>query len=143
MRGWGKGKKALAAFGGLFVLGSLLNATNPQPKSNITNTKTEVSEAKQETPIVIVPNPAPKVDPTPAPEPVPTPALTPPAPISRPTPQPSSNCDPNYSGCVPIASDVDCAGGSGNGPAYVAGPIQVLGSDIYDLDRDSDGVACE
>ncbi|WP_431606782.1 hypothetical protein [Mycolicibacterium neoaurum] len=27
-------------------------------------------------------------------------------------------CDPNYSGaCVPIASDVDCAGGSGNGPA--------------------------
>ena len=32
----------------------------------------------------------------------------------------SSKCDPNYSGCVPIASDVDCAGGSGNGPAYVA-----------------------
>jgi len=24
-----------------------------------------------------------------------------------------------YSGCVPIASDVDCAGGSGNGPAYL------------------------
>lgn len=23
----------------------------------------------------------------------------------------SSKCDPNYSGCVPIASDVDCAGG--------------------------------
>ena len=34
-----------------------------------------------------------------------------------------SKCDPNYSGCVPIASDVDCAGGSGNGPAYVRGPI--------------------
>src|SRR5262249_54746480 len=29
-----------------------------------------------------------------------------------------SSCDPNYGGgCVPIASDVDCAGGSGNGPA--------------------------
>ncbi|TDB96676.1 G5 domain-containing protein [Actinomadura sp. 7K534] len=54
------------------------------------------------------------------------------------------SCDPNYSGaCVPIASDVDCAGGSGNGPAYVRGPVRIIGSDIYDLDRDGDGVACE
>ncbi len=55
----------------------------------------------------------------------------------------TSKCDPNYSGCVPIASDVDCAGGSGNGPAYVSGPIRVIGSDIYDLDRDGDGTACD
>ncbi|WP_184188681.1 G5 domain-containing protein [Micromonospora parathelypteridis] len=55
----------------------------------------------------------------------------------------SSNCDPNYSGCVPIASDVDCAGGSGNGPAYVSGPVRVIGNDIYDLDRDGDGTACD
>jgi uncharacterized protein YabE (DUF348 family) len=55
----------------------------------------------------------------------------------------ASNCDPNYSGCVPIASDVDCAGGSGNGPAYVDGPIRVTGTDIYDLDSDGDGIACE
>lgn len=54
-----------------------------------------------------------------------------------------SECDPNYSGCVPIASDVDCSGGSGNGPAYVRGPVTVVGSDIYDLDRDNDGVGCE
>lgn len=54
-----------------------------------------------------------------------------------------SDCDQNYSGCVPIASDVDCAGGSGNGPAYVRGPISVIGSDIYGLDRDGDGLACE
>ena len=54
-----------------------------------------------------------------------------------------AGCDSNYSGCVPIASDVDCAGGSGNGPAYVAGPVRVIGSDIYDLDRDSDGYGCE
>jgi hypothetical protein len=54
------------------------------------------------------------------------------------------SCDPNYSGgCVPIASDVDCAGGSGNGPAYVRGPVRVVGSDIYDLDRDGDGIACD
>lgn len=53
-------------------------------------------------------------------------------------------CDPNYAdGCVPIASDVDCAGGSGNGPAYFSGTARVVGSDIYDLDRDGDGIACD
>jgi hypothetical protein len=59
-------------------------------------------------------------------------------------PKPAGRCDPNYSGaCVPIASDVDCAGGSGNGPAYVRGPVRVVGSDIYGLDRDGDGIGCE
>jgi hypothetical protein len=58
-------------------------------------------------------------------------------------PASSSGCDPNYTGCVPVASDVDCAGGSGNGPAYATGPVTVIGSDIYDLDSDGDGVACE
>jgi resuscitation-promoting factor RpfB len=58
-------------------------------------------------------------------------------------PAPSDGCDPNYSGCVPIASDVDCSGGSGNGPEYVQGPIRVIGSDIYRLDADHDGIACE
>jgi hypothetical protein len=63
---------------------------------------------------------------------------------TRVEPQPASECDPNYSGaCVPIASDVDCAGGSGNGPAYVRGPVRVVGTDIYDLDRDSNGIGCE
>lgn len=64
-------------------------------------------------------------------------------PAPEPPPAPANDCDPNYSGCVPIASDVDCAGGSGNGPAYVSGPITVTGNDIYDLDRDGDGEACE
>ena len=54
------------------------------------------------------------------------------------------DCDPNYSGaCVPIASDVDCASGSGNGPAYVDGPVTVEGDDIYGLDRDGNGTGCE
>ncbi|MEV0325560.1 G5 domain-containing protein [Micromonospora echinospora] len=57
--------------------------------------------------------------------------------------KPARRCDPNYSGCVPIASDVDCAGGGGNGPAYVTGPVRVIGSDIYDLDRDNDGYGCD
>lgn len=54
------------------------------------------------------------------------------------------NCDPNYTGaCVPIAGDVDCAGNDGNGPAYVNGPVRVVGNDVYDLDRDGDGIACD
>ncbi|MFB9854276.1 G5 domain-containing protein [Micromonospora andamanensis] len=57
--------------------------------------------------------------------------------------KPVSRCDPNYTPCVPIASDVDCAGGSGNGPAYVTGPVKVIGTDIYDLDRDNDGWGCD
>lgn len=55
-----------------------------------------------------------------------------------------SRCDSNYRGaCVPIASDVDCAGGSGNGPRYVDGPVYVVDHDIYGLDSDGDGVGCE
>lgn len=69
------------------------------------------------------------------------------APVASAAPMPQqqgSDCDPNYSGaCVPIASDVDCAGGSGNGPKYVSGPVYVDGDDIYGLDRDGNGVGCE
>lgn len=65
------------------------------------------------------------------------PSTVPPPPTSDP------QCDPNYSGCVPIATDVDCAGGDGNGPAYVQGPVRVIGRDIYKLDRDHDGIGCE
>ncbi|BCW70007.1 hypothetical protein NicSoilB8_10510 [Arthrobacter sp. NicSoilB8] len=65
-------------------------------------------------------------------------------PVRPVVPAAPSGCDSNYSGaCVPIASDVDCAGGSGNGPAYVRGPVTVVGSDIYGLDRNGDGVGCE
>jgi hypothetical protein len=70
-------------------------------------------------------------------------AAAPPAPVAPAVPGTNPGCDPNYSGRVPIASDVDCAGGSGNGPAYVSGPIQVIGRDIYGLDADHDGLACE
>lgn len=55
-----------------------------------------------------------------------------------------TRCHPSYAGvCVPIAADVDCAGGNGNGPVYVTGPVYVVGPDEYGLDRDGDGVACE
>jgi len=62
----------------------------------------------------------------------------------KPKPEPESNCDPNYAGaCVPIASDVDCAGGTGDGPEYVQGPVEVVGDDVYDLNRDDDNIACD
>lgn len=54
-----------------------------------------------------------------------------------------SDCHSSYEGpCVPIVSDVDCLGGSGDGPEYV-GRVTVVGPDVYDLDRDGDGVGCD
>jgi hypothetical protein len=55
----------------------------------------------------------------------------------------AQECDPNYDPCVPVASDVDCAGGSGNGPEYVYGPVTVIGEDVYGLNRDGNGIGCE
>lgn len=73
-----------------------------------------------------------------APAPVRAPAPVAPAPVAA-----APSCDPNYSGqCVPVTSDVDCAGGSGDGPAYLAGTVTVVGSDHYGLDRDHDGIGC-
>lgn len=71
------------------------------------------------------------------PPPPPAPRTSPPA-----TQAPSRDCHPSYDPCVPYASDVDCAGGSGDGPAYT-GPVRVIGPDEYDLDRDGDGYGCE
>ena len=46
-------------------------------------------------------------------------STTPSAPPPPPEPEAfASDCNPNYDPCVPNADDVDCAGGSGNGPAY-------------------------
>jgi resuscitation-promoting factor RpfB len=39
--------------------------------------------------------------------------------------------------------DYDCAGGTGDGPSYVDGPVEVSGADPYDLDRDNNGIGCE
>lgn len=62
-------------------------------------------------------------------------------------PSGGAGCHPSYSGaCVPTGfSDVDCAGGTGNGPGYVSGTnFRVVGPDVYDLDgNDNDGMACE
>jgi beta-lactam-binding protein with PASTA domain len=72
----------------------------------------------------------------------------PPPPTTAPPPPPTSaprNCDPSYPDvCLnPNAEDYDCAGGSGNGPLYVEGPISVSPPDPFGLDADGDGVGCE
>lgn len=58
---------------------------------------------------------------------------------------PPPECDQNYKGaCLdPEAEDYDCAGGEGDGPEYVEGPIAVVGEDRFDLDSDGNGTACE
>lgn len=68
----------------------------------------------------------------------------PPPPTEEPDPPDDGgdNCTPGYSPCLPPASDYDCAGGSGNGPAYT-GTVRVTGSDPYGLDSDGDGFGCE
>lgn len=129
-----------------------------QPKSE---TRANIATSSEPTSTSI---PTPTSTPTPTPAPTPTHSSTPiptikptstPIPTKAPTPlvksaatpkatAAASSCDPNYSGaCVPIASDVDCMGGSGNGPAYVKGPVNVVGRDIYKLDSDGDGIGCE
>jgi hypothetical protein len=58
----------------------------------------------------------------------------------------SGSCHPSYQGtCIPPdVSDADCYPGSGNGPWYVKEDnVKVVGPDVFDLDRDGDGIGCE
>ena len=104
--------------------------TPPDPKITAVGTKTSLTSTPKATP-----KPATPLSATSAPTPVPTPV---------PTVQALNNrCSPHYTPCVPIASDVDCAGGTGDGPLYVSGPIKVIGRDVYGLDSDHDGWGCE
>ena len=62
-------------------------------------------------------------------------------------PDQARRCSSNYGGCVPDVSDLDGADvdcpGQGDGPYYAEGEVVVLGPDLYGLDTDGDGVACE
>lgn len=144
----------------VLVAGSAAAATNNPARPDPVATTT-VSVRAPETTLGTEPPPSSTTEPiTESPSTLPEPtttateappvALTTTAPVThvtlppRPTLGPGGECDPNYAGaCVPIASDVDCAGRSGNGPAYVRGPVEVVGNDIYGLDRDHDGIGCE
>ncbi len=123
---------ALSAVVGLALVVLAFAAREPAPRA---------------TPVVSprpTPTASPRPTPTASPRPTPTASRRPtPTASRRPTPSAAPACHPNYSPCAPIASDVDCAGGRGNGPAYVVGPVRVIGDDVYGLDGDHDGVACE
>jgi len=139
----------------VLVFVSVINSNNDDtPTRNIAadeTTTTTTVELPTTTPTTPPPTTTPTTTPPPPPptttavvQPPPLqPTIEQPAPPPPVEPAPQPQCDPNYTGCVPIASDVDCAGGSGNGPAYVKGPVQVIGNDIYELDKDHDGTACE
>jgi len=81
---------------------------------------------------------APTVTSSPTPEPVAT----------RPLARPAGDCEAYVDSdewCVDGVGDYDCAGGTGNGPNYVEGPVRVVnpGQDPFGLDRDGDGRGCE
>ena len=61
---------------------------------------------------------------------------------SAPTTASPSDCHPSYEPCVPNTSDIDCAGGAGDGPWYT-GRVTVIGPDVYGLDSDRNGVGCD
>lgn len=132
-RRWGVQKPAWAAVATLIVVAG---CASEEP------TGAPVSVSASPTPAETSPPPSSPPSPTPSPPPPPPP---PPKPKPEPEPRAASQCHPNYSGaCVPIASDVDCEGGNGNGPAYVQGPVNVIGEDVYGLDgKDNDGLGCE
>lgn len=47
------------------------------------------------------------------------------------------NCSPHYSGaCIPIRADVDCS-------EIPDRNFRVVDEDVYDLDGDGDGIACQ
>lgn len=48
---------------------------------------------------------------------------------------------PGFRAAAP-PSGADCQPPA-TGPAYVSGPVTVIGSDIYGLDRDGDGYGCD
>ena len=104
--------------------------------------------------MLITPPPPPPAAPPPTaaapPPPAPAPATTRrPATTRQPattqaTAPPTPACHPSYKGaCLPPnATDVDCAGGKGDGPVYT-GRVEVVGPDEYGLDSDGDGDGCE
>ena len=125
---------------GLAVLGVIGQATGAGADSA---SKTPPAAASTSTPAPAAPSPTSKPEPTTKAPPASKPA---PAPKPEPTTKASAApaCHPSYVGaCLdPTAADYDCIGGSGNGPEYT-GRVTVVGPDVFDLDRDGDGIGCE
>ncbi len=62
----------------------------------------------------------------------------------RPLDRMRSVTSPTDACIAPRAGDVDCPDGTGNGPTYApTTDFRVVGPDVFGLDRDNDGIACE
>lgn len=132
----------VAVMGGSFVLG-WWNWPALRSSADAVLSAAGVTDPPSPSPPAAAPVELPPAPPAQIVPPAPPPAALP---IARSEPRPpitNGGCDPNYSGCVPIASHVDCAGQGGKGPLFVRGPLRVTGTDVYELDRDGDGLACE
>jgi hypothetical protein len=115
-----------------------LRSTTTEPKATTTQPTTTSTTATTTT------APPATAPPTTAAPTTAAPTKAVPPTTAAPPPPPADSCHPGYSGCVPLASDVDCEGGGGNGPEFVTGPVQIFGDDPYGLDgNDNDGIGCE
>jgi hypothetical protein len=153
-RSWPKWARIAAPVAVAFIALAAIGAAAGEPddknggvevadESTTTSERTSTTEARVTTTAAPTTTTTAPTTTTAAPPPPPPPTTAPaPPPLTEPAPPPPSDCHPSYDPCVPFASDVDCAGGSGNGPVYT-GTAQVIGSDEYGLDDDSDGVGCE
>jgi hypothetical protein len=61
---------------------------------------------------------------------------------------PRPECHPSYQPradgtCIPIAANVRCARDGVDGPVLVSGRYRIVGPDVYSLDPDGDGIACD
>lgn len=150
--GWiGIGLGVLVVLG---IIGSIAGGNQPTTAVQQTGSPATTSAAPVTTasPTTEAPTTAAPTTAKPRPTPTtrrPTPTTRKPTPTTRyrpPTTQaPVRNCDSAYpDACLHDGiGDYDCAGGSGNGPNYVDGPIRVRPPDPFGLDSDGDGVGCE
>ena len=115
-------------------LGFIHNATNVSHISDSPSAGVQSTESTEPEADALVDTSVSLVEPTPE-----APSETAPSPAAEPEPEPAkpaSNCNPNYSGCVPNSSDdLDCAD--------IKQRVTVTGTDVYRLDADHDGVGCE
>jgi hypothetical protein len=117
---------------------SATETDSPEPLPTSSPTPSPTSASPTSVPPPAVPTVVPPKPAAPAPKP---PAPRPTTPAAKPPPA----CNPAYPDvCLKDGiGDYDCAGGTGDGPNYVTGPLKVRAPDPFDLDRNGDGIGCE